>query len=224
MVLGGDGTNRVVASACGDVPLAPLSTGTNNAFAQIEEATVAGLAAGLVATGRLAVAEACRRAKVLVVEHESRREVALVDVAVTTSSGVGARAVWHPSELAELFVTFADPGAVGLSSIAGLVRPVARDEPFGLRLVLGVGAARRVLAPIAPGLVREVGVAAVEVLRPGEPRVVAASRGVVALDGEREVELRGSAATITLSLDGPWRLDVAEAMRLAASRGLLTRP
>ena len=97
VVLGGDGTDRVVASACGDVPLLALSTGTNNAFAPIEEATVAGLAAGLVATGRLAVAEACRRAKVLVVEHGARRELALVDVAVTTSSAVGARAVWHPS-------------------------------------------------------------------------------------------------------------------------------
>ena len=54
--------------------------------------------------------------------------------------------------------------------------------------------------------------------------VVAAAGGVVALDGEREIELRGIPATITLSLDGPWRLDVAEAMRLAASRGLLARP
>src|SRR5215470_8264346 len=29
--LGGDGTARVAAGACGDVPLLPLSTGTNNA-------------------------------------------------------------------------------------------------------------------------------------------------------------------------------------------------
>jgi predicted polyphosphate/ATP-dependent NAD kinase len=32
--LGGDGTARVAAAACGDVPLLPLSTGTNNAFPQ----------------------------------------------------------------------------------------------------------------------------------------------------------------------------------------------
>ena len=52
VVLGGDGTHRVVAKACGDVPLCALSTGTNNAFPEMREATVAGLATGLVATGR----------------------------------------------------------------------------------------------------------------------------------------------------------------------------
>jgi predicted polyphosphate/ATP-dependent NAD kinase len=221
VVLGGDGTNRAVALVCGEVPLAALSTGTNNTFAKVEEATVAGMAAGLVATAKLSVADACSRSKVLVVAHESRHEVALVDVAVTTASGVGARAVWNPADLTELFVTFADPASIGLSSIAGLVRPVARDEPAGLRLALGRSTSRRVLAPIAPGLVREVGVEEVEVLRPDEARTTRASGGVIALDGEREIELRGEPAQITLSLDGPWRLDVERAMRVASTRHLL---
>src|SRR5439155_2490737 len=52
VLLGGDGTHRVVAKACADVPLCALSTGTNNAFPEMREATVAGLATGLVATGR----------------------------------------------------------------------------------------------------------------------------------------------------------------------------
>lgn len=34
VVLGGDGTARVAAAACEDVPLLALSTGTNNAFPQ----------------------------------------------------------------------------------------------------------------------------------------------------------------------------------------------
>ncbi len=97
VVLGGDGTDRLVASACGEVPIVPLSTGTNNAFAQIGEATVFGLAAGLLAAGHLTLADACRRNKVLVVEHHSGRELALVDVAAMTSSGLGARAVWNPA-------------------------------------------------------------------------------------------------------------------------------
>ena len=44
--LGGDGTARVAASAVGDVPLLALSTGTNNVFPVLREATIAGLAAG----------------------------------------------------------------------------------------------------------------------------------------------------------------------------------
>jgi predicted polyphosphate/ATP-dependent NAD kinase len=54
IVLGGDGTNRAVARAWRDVPLVPLSTGTNNVFPLMVEATGAGAAAGLVASGRVA--------------------------------------------------------------------------------------------------------------------------------------------------------------------------
>jgi hypothetical protein len=185
------------------------------------EATVTGLAAGLLAVGRLRVPDACRRCKVLVVEHGSRRELGLVDVATTTSSGVGARAVCDPSSVNELFVAFAEPNAVGLSSIAGLTRPIGRDEPVGLRLTLRPDADHRVLAPIAPGLLRDVGVDAVEVIEPGQRWRIRGHQGVLAIDGEREVEFRGEAPYVTLSLAGPWSLDVARAMTLAASRGLL---
>jgi predicted polyphosphate/ATP-dependent NAD kinase len=221
LVLGGDGTDRAVASACGEIPIAAVSTGTNNAFAPIGEATVVGIAAGLLATERLPVEDACRRNKALIVEHGSRQEVALVDVAATTSSGVGARAVWDPSTVTDLYVTFADPAAVGLSAIAGLTRPVGRDEPFGLRLALRPAASRRVLVPIAPGLVAEVGVDAVDVIPPGERLSIAGARGVVAIDGERELEFDQEPPTVTLTLQGPWSLDVARTMRLAASRDLL---
>src|SRR5262249_14923015 len=51
VTLGGDGTNRAVAKGCGEVPLVPLSTGTNNVFPQFMEGTIAGLAAGAIASG-----------------------------------------------------------------------------------------------------------------------------------------------------------------------------
>jgi len=54
VVLGGDGTHRAVASACGKVPLAGISTGTNNAFPEHREPTVTGLAVGLVVSLLLA--------------------------------------------------------------------------------------------------------------------------------------------------------------------------
>ncbi|MDY7040901.1 MAG: NAD(+)/NADH kinase, partial [Chloroflexota bacterium] len=51
VTLGGDGTNRVVAKGCGDIPLMPISTGTNNVFPEMVEGTIAGMAAGVVASG-----------------------------------------------------------------------------------------------------------------------------------------------------------------------------
>jgi predicted polyphosphate/ATP-dependent NAD kinase len=83
VVLGGDGTHRVVASECGSTPLVTLSTGTNNVFPDLREATVAGMAAGLCATRRVDLHRICRRNKRLNVRLGDRHEIALVDVAIT---------------------------------------------------------------------------------------------------------------------------------------------
>ena len=70
LVLGGDGTNRIVAKAWPDATLLPISTGTNNVFPEHVEATLAGAAAGLVASGRVAREEVARRAKLVRVTTE----------------------------------------------------------------------------------------------------------------------------------------------------------
>src|SRR2546430_4190213 len=151
--LGGDGTARVAASATGDVPVLALSTGTNNVFPAAPEATIAGLAAGPVATGAVPADGATSRAKLLEVRAGDRTETALVDVAVSTERHVGARAVWDPATVTQLFCASAEPDAIGLSSVLGQLAPVARHEPHGVTARLSAGAPRRVLAPIAPGLV-----------------------------------------------------------------------
>ncbi len=62
VVLGGDGTHRaVVRELCDGAdppPIAGLSSGTNNAFPELREPTITGLAIGLYASGRFAAAEA----------------------------------------------------------------------------------------------------------------------------------------------------------------------
>ncbi len=46
MLLGGDGTMRAAVPGLGRTPMLALSTGTNNAFPIMLEATVAGVAVG----------------------------------------------------------------------------------------------------------------------------------------------------------------------------------
>jgi predicted polyphosphate/ATP-dependent NAD kinase len=225
-VLGGDGTSRLVARHCGDIPLCPLSTGTNNAFPAIREATVAGLALGLLATGQVEPAAVLRRAKLLRVAAGQAVDCALVDVALSSEPWVGARALWRPGDLTDIVVAFGEPGSVGLSAIAGLVDPVGRHEPAGVHLQLAPpgqdGDAITIRAPIAPGLVLPVRVAHARRLGPGETVTLDAHAGSVALDGERELELPSpTAIDVTLDLDGPLVLDVDLAMRTAASAGLL---
>ena len=63
LTLGGDGTNRLVAKGCGEVPIAPISTGTNNVFPKEIEGTLAGIAAAMVAKDRAIAQRVCRRSK-----------------------------------------------------------------------------------------------------------------------------------------------------------------
>ena len=60
-MLGGDGTHRVVVSECGNVPIAGISSGTNNAFPETREPTVTGLGVGLAVTGAVPRIDGLRR-------------------------------------------------------------------------------------------------------------------------------------------------------------------
>jgi predicted polyphosphate/ATP-dependent NAD kinase len=222
--LGGDGTARVAASALGDLPMLALSTGTNNVFPAVREATVAGLAAGLVATGAVPAGDATTRAKLLEVRAGDRAETALVDVAVSTERHVGARAVWDPATVSQLFCAFAEPDAIGLSSVLGQLSPVARHEPHGVTARLAADAPRRVLAPIAPGLVVPVGVHEIEPMHPGSVHAVDARAGVIAVDGERELTFEpGEHPAVRLRADGPRCVDVPAVLAASARLGLLRR-
>jgi NAD+ kinase len=224
VVLGGDGTHRAVVRRCGKVPVAGLSTGTNNAFPEMREPTITGLATGLYATGAVPADEALVSNKMLEVSlnEGERADVALVDVVISREPIVGARALWRTDTLEELFVTFADPEAIGMSAVAGLLRPVGRREPFGLRAKLDPDTPASTLrAPIAPGLIEPVAVSSCGTLRPDETVTVSHHGGVIALDGERELELRATDhLTVTLRCDAFRSIDVPGCMRAAAVRGL----
>jgi predicted polyphosphate/ATP-dependent NAD kinase len=222
--LGGDGTARVTAAAAGDVPMLALSTGTNNVFPAVREATTAGLAAALVAVGAVPAERATTRAKLLEVRAGDRAETALVDVAVSTERHVGTRALWEPATLTQLFCAFAEPDAIGLSSILGQLSPVGRRDPHGVTARLAVGAPRQVLAPIAPGVVVPVGVSEIGRMLPGDVHPVDARAGVIAVDGERELTFEpGERPGVRLRADGPRCVDVPAVLAASAGLGLLLR-
>jgi predicted polyphosphate/ATP-dependent NAD kinase len=220
IVLGGDGTHRVVAKACGELPLCSLSTGTNNVFPAMRESTVAGLATGLFATGRAGDGAVRREAALRVELPGGETDMALVDVAVSSERFIGARALWRGGDVRELFAAFADPGAVGLSAVAGLLQPLPRGggQALHVRMATEGEAAITLQVPLAPGLVAPVRIASHRTLALGEAVTVPPGDGCLALDGEREIERRrGESATVTL-VPGPLTLDVDAVMRDAAHR------
>ncbi|MBT4126420.1 MAG: ATP-NAD kinase [Chloroflexi bacterium] len=223
VTLGGDGTNRVVAKGAGEVPLVPISTGTNNVFPANTEGTLAGMAAGALATGVLTRDEACRRSKRIdIYVNGERRDDALVDAAVSTQMFVGARAVWDTKSLHSMFLTRAEPASIGLSSIGSRIMPIAIDDENGLyiRFTGKPGKnATTVRAPIAPGMISDVDIQDWKVMTPGEKIEINLQPGTVALDGEREVELLPDQKVYAvLNSDGPWVVDVPTTMTLLATR------
>jgi hypothetical protein len=172
-----------------------------------------------VATGQAGANELHREPVLIVERRGAEPELALVDVAGTSVRFVGARALWRHEALRELFVTVANPSAVGLSSLAGLLSPLARRGGRSLHVrIAGDPEEAQVVVQVAlaPGLVRRIAVADFEILEPDMPVAVGVGEGSVALDGEREIEChRDDRVTVRLA-DGPLRIDVDAVMKHAA--------
>lgn len=227
IVLGGDGTHRAVVRECGDVPIVGLSTGTNNAFPELREPTIAAMAAALYATGKVPADEALAWNKVLDVSINGgqRRDIAIVDAVIAHERHVGARALWKPESLAAAYLTFADPQAIGFSAIGGLLQPVSRTDPVGLAVQLDPHAPRRLLAPIAPGLLQPVGIAGWQPMTADAPMAVMQQAGIVALDGERELPFdTGDDVRITLRRNAFRSVDIPRCLHAAVQRGCFLSP
>lgn len=222
VTVGGDGTNRAVAKGCTSVPILPISTGTNNVFPSMVEGTIAGLAAGLVALKRVPLEECTfLSTKLEVVLNGKAVDLALVDAAVYDDLFVASRAIWDMDKIRQIFLNRAEPDSIGLSSIGGFLHPVTAEEPQCLYLELGCNG-RSVTAAVAPGMIKQVLIKNQRILGLGEEVEVDFVPSILALDGEREVEVkRGERAAIRLSRDGPIVVDVKRTMTAAMKRGIL---
>ena len=224
VTLGGDGTNRLVAKGCGEIPLAPISTGTNNVFPKEIEGTLAGIAAATIARSSGIRGRVCRRSKKIdVVIDGEIKDIALVDAAVSRQTMVGARALWDVGTLHSVFLTRAEASSIGIASIGARLALIAIDEPRGLHIRFpepGQTGRLSVAAPIAPGMVRHVPIVEWGIVNPGELVDIGANRGTIALDGEREIELlQGTRASVRINTDGPWVVDFDQALKAACTSG-----
>ena len=219
VTLGGDGTNRAVVKGSTTVPILPISTGTNNVFPDMVEGTIAGLAAGLVAAKLVPLAEvALSHTKLDVMLDGGTVDLALVDAVVYDDIFVGSRAVWQMERVKSIFLNRAQPENIGISSIGGLIHPIRPEDPAGLCLELA-DYGRSVTAAVAPGMIHQVWISTQSVMQIGEEFSIRYTPSVLALDGEREVEVqKGQQAAIRLAKAGPTVVDVTRTMNAAMER------
>jgi hypothetical protein len=225
VVLGGDGTTRDAALAVGDVPIAAVSTGTNNVVPSFVDGTAAGAAAGLVATRSVSVGDVVVRhgmVEATVAEPTRERTVrGLVTAGVVDRPFVGSRAVLHGTDFVGGVVSRAAPDDIGLSGVAGTLRTHAPGAPGGVlvRLAPPAAAPRRVRAITLPGVVERLGVEACVRLGEGESAAFAVDDGVVSVDGERELEATDAVVRMRPVSDGPRVVSFEAAFEAATRRG-----
>jgi predicted polyphosphate/ATP-dependent NAD kinase len=219
VTIGGDGTNRAVAGGCGETPLVPISTGTNNVFPTHVDGTIAGMAASALALGLVEPSEVCWRSKRILVSVEGLQDLALVDAAVTSEPFAGARAIWNIDTVKFLLAAQAQPYNLGLSSVAGILDPTGRQDPWGVFVELDKSGLP-LLAPLAPGLLQQAKVKGWQRVPLGFRWAWLASHsGTVALDGERELAfVPGQRILLQLDRMGPLVVDpFLTVLKMAAS-------
>ena len=224
VVLARDGTNRSIAKAWPDARLVPISTGTNNVFPVSMEATLAGAASGLVASGRIRSggSSADARRSYGSRSRRSRNDLALIDAVFLVGDRVGnllpfdtaqdrsdrsgARGNRPRRDLA-------DRWPVGTLWFCGRVRRrrALRARPSRPRESAAPIGCQSHPAYTAPCMSRTAAGSnsgsGVEVRGPG----------VLAFDGDREHTLAdGQRASLTVLREGPLILDVPHALRVAA--------
>ena len=215
VVLGGDGTSRAVAKEIQDVPMISISTGTNNVFPLNIEGTIAGWAAGVLASGKVDCTSALVPSKRLEILNEdgSIRDIALIDAVILEEQHLGSRAMWETSEFDQIFLTTCATEYIGISSIGGRLMTIKKDEPCGLAMDIGGG--QKVVAPIAPGLFKTVEIANFTKMEIGQTYPVRMTPCVIAVDGERSISVApGSKVSIRLTWDGPRIVDTKKVLEI----------
>ena len=229
--LGGDGTNRAIARALSQagkagagVNLIPLSTGTNNVFPVLAEPTIAGMVAGLLAGGRLIEPALRQRTKLLHVNGTDASgnqvaDVGLVDAVLLHRDYVGNLLPFDAARIDRLLLTRAEPDAVGMSPIGGMLEVVEAADDAGLLVEMGPGV--EFAAPLSPGAFQTVSVRSITRI-PFDIPVAFRGPGVLALDGDRDHKLAAAGGlTVYIRRDGPNVVDLDAAMRWAVGRGII---
>ncbi|MGC8659350.1 MAG: ATP-NAD kinase family protein [Desulfomonilaceae bacterium] len=223
VTLGGDGTNRSVAKGSHNIPLIPISTGTNNVFPNMIEGTVAGLAAGLLAKKMVDSNRVTYTSKRLEVQIDGQlEEIALIDVAVCSELFIGSKALWNRDHIKEIILTRAEPDSIGMSAIGGFLHPIGPRDEQGIYVRLG-GGNGSVLVPVAPGLVSKVDWQEYRLLSFQDEVCLDPKDCTIALDGERQIEVRGDqTVTIKLTNNGPVVVDIRCCLHEASRLGVLS--
>ncbi|KRU24562.1 acetoin catabolism kinase AcoX [Clostridium sporogenes] len=221
VVLGGDGTSRAVAKSINKTPIISISTGTNNVYPEMLEGTVVGMAAAFVASEKFGLNNIYHRDKrIEIFKDGALVDIALVDSVISKNLFVGAKAIWDVEDIEKIIVTRAHPGTIGFSSLVGCRKIIEIEDDFGAVIDLTENK-YKIIAPIASGTIEKVHMGDTKIINLNEEyKFTSKEKGVIALDGEREISFKkGETFIFKITRKGPIRVNIKSALELAQARG-----
>lgn len=221
VALGGDGTHRAIAKGIKKTPLIGVSTGTNNVYPEMIEGTVAGMAAAVVASKKYNQSDICKKDKrIEIFKDEKMIDIALVDVVLSKNVFIGAKAIWNIEDISKIIVSRGHPASIGFSSLVGCKKIVREADDLGICIDLAKDK-YEIIAPIAAGLVKTIKMGEPEIIElDKEYEYLAENKGVIALDGEREITFKkGDRFIFKITRSGPFRVDIKKTLETAQLNG-----
>jgi predicted polyphosphate/ATP-dependent NAD kinase len=217
ITLGGDGTNRAVAKSLKDTPIISISTGTNNVYPTMLEGTIVGMAAAAVASGRFDESKFVTRDKRIEIYKDGELvDIALIDAVISKDLFIGSKAIWNMETIEKIIVTRAHPATIGFSSVVGCKKIIYPEDDFGAFVDINTGNGK-IKAPVAAGVIESISISEPAILGfDDEYEFIAKDRGIIALDGEREVEFsKDQKFVFKIRRTGPFHVDVIKALETA---------
>ncbi len=224
ITLGGDGTNRAAAKKLVNTPIISISTGTNNVYPTMLEGTIAGMAAAAVASGRFDGSSYTSRDKRIEIYKDGEFiDIALIDAVISKDLFIGSKAIWNMDSIEKIIVTRSHPASIGFSSLLGCKKIIYPEDDFGAFIDINSGS-QMIKAPIAAGVVESIEVSEPVILGfDDDYEFIAKDRGIIALDGEREIEFsKGHKFIFKIRRTGPFHVDVVKALEIAQINGFFT--
>ncbi|APH18995.1 ATP-NAD kinase family protein [Clostridium botulinum] len=221
VVLGGDGTSRAVAKSINKTPIISISTGTNNVYPEMLEGTVVGMAAAFVASEKFGLNNIYHRDKrIEIFKDGALVDIALVDSVISKNLFVGAKAIWDVEDMEKIIVTRAHPGTIGFSSLVGCRKIIEIEDDFGAVIDLTENK-YKIIAPIAAGTIEKVHMGDTKIINLNEEyKFTSKEKGVIALDGEREISFKkGETFIFKITRKGPIRVNIKSALESAQAQG-----
>lgn len=221
VAIGGDGTCRAAAKGINRMPFIGLSTGTNNVYPEMFEATVVGVAAAVVASKKISLKSICHQDKLIeIYVNDKFKDIALVDAVVSLNNYIGARAIWKKEDIKIVVVARCHPASIGFSSIVGTMMIIDPKDDYGAVVEVNVDV-NKIVVPFAAGTIESMNVGNPEkIFIDTSYKYFAAEKGTIALDGEREIVFKeNDNIEFKITRNGPYKVDVKKAVEIAQMKG-----